>query len=278
VDSYLGQQGCLNTGNLLSQFTVSKSTIDAALRAATASRGTGSGSNIQLEAVVVGLSGGRSIGFVENYQPLEPIDPDVPPPTVTPVSKFSFVSGPYSVGITGSAENFPADTQWCLASGNSSCTPNLLNMQDWASTGSAGSGRFNWRYEIRPYQVGWCPGTYTAAIKAPNEIAQTASFTLEYPNLYAESGGLRVHNVPPPSVGTLKACFEYDVSHGPDNQPGSCYGKGQTAIINNGWSYDESSHTASYGGGPGVFGGHNGTMFFTFEYNCGVSQSAQQRF
>jgi hypothetical protein len=283
VNSYLAQQGCLNTGSLLSQFTVSKSTIDAALRAATASAGSGSGSNIQLEAVVVGLSGGRSIGFVQNYQPLAPIDPDggggggggVGSP---PVSSLSFVSGPYNIGITGSAQNFPDNTKWCLTAGTNSCTPNLSNMQDWSSTGSAGSGRFNWKYEVRPYQVGWCPGTFTAVMQAPNESAKTASFTIEYPNFYAATGGLQVYNVPPPSVGTLKGCFEYNQNYGPANAPGSCSSKGQTAIINNGWSYSESNHSASFGGDSSVFGGRHGTIFFTFDYNCGLSQTTSQSF
>lgn len=283
VNSHLAQQGCLNTGSLLSQFTVSKSTIDAALRATTASTGPGgSASSIQLEAVVVGLSGGRSIGFVENYQPLSPIDPDGKGGSGgtnnPPVSNLSFVSGPYNIGISGSAENFPDNTKWCLVPGNNSCTPNLSNMQDWASTGSASAGRFNWRYEVRPYQVGWCPGTFTAVMQAPNESAKTASFTIEYPNFYAGTGGLQVYNVPPPSVGTLKGCFEYSQNYGSGNQPGSCNGKGQTAIINNGWSYSESNHSASFGGDSSVFGGRHGTIFFTFDYNCGLSQTTSQSF
>ncbi|MBK7844104.1 MAG: hypothetical protein IPJ71_10480 [Bdellovibrionales bacterium] len=283
VNSHLAQQGCLNTGSLLSQFTVSKSTIDEALRAATASTGTGSGSKIQLEAVVVGLSGGRSIGFVENYQPLTPIDPgggggggggNTPP-----VSSLSFVSGPYNVGISGSAQNFPADTKWCLTTGTSSCSPTLSNMQDWVSVGPADPGRFNWKYEIRPYQIGWCPGTFTAVMQAPNESSYTASFTIEYPNFYAATGGLQVYNVPPPTVGTLKGCFEYDQDYGPSNKPGSCGGKGQTAIIGYGWSYNESTHSASFGGDSSVFGGRHGTIFFTFDYvKCGFSQTTSQRF
>lgn len=283
VNSHLAQQGCLNTGSLLSQFTVSKSTIDAALRAATASTGPGSGSNIQLEAVVVGLTGGRSIGFVENYQPLSPIDPvggggGGGGTNNPPVSTLSFVSGPYNVGITGSAENFPADTKWCLTTGNSSCVPTLANMQDWASTGPASSGRFNWKYEVRPYQVGWCPGTFTAVMQAPNESAKTASFTIGYPNFYAATGGLQVYNVPPPAVGTLKGCFEYDQNYGPANAPGSCNSMGQTPLINNGWSYNESTHSASFNGDSSVFGGRHGTIFFTFDYNCGLSQPTNQSF
>lgn len=277
VNSHLAQQGCLNTGDLLTQFTVSKSTIDAALRAANARTGSGSGSNIQLEAVVVGLSGGRSIGFVQNYQPLAPIDSDGGGGT-PPVSSFSFASGPYSVGTTGSAQNFPENTKWCLTPGTNSCTPNLSNMQDWSSTGSAGSGRFNWKYEVRPYQVGWCPGTFTAVMQAPNESAHKASFTIGYPDFKAATGGLQVYNVPPPSVGTLKGCFEYNESIGPANPPGSCSGRGQTAIINNGWSYDEGNHSASFGGDSSVFGGRHGTIFFTFDYNCGLSQTTSQSF
>lgn len=277
VNSHLAQQGCLNTGSLLSQFVVSKSAIDAALRSASASAGSGSGSNIQLEAVVVGLTGGRSIGFVENYQPLAPIDSDGGGGT-PPVSSLSFVSGPYNIGISGSAQNFPADTKWCLVPGNNSCTPNLSNMQDWSSAGSASAGRFNWRYEVRPYQVGWCPGTYTAVVQAPNEGAKTASFTIEYPNFYAGTGGLQVYNVPPPSVGTLKGCFEYDQDYGPANKPLSCGRTGNTPLINNGWSYDESNHSAAFGGDSGVFGGRHGTIFFTFDYSCGVSQTTSQSF
>ncbi|MBK9040990.1 MAG: hypothetical protein IPL83_17880 [Bdellovibrionales bacterium] len=280
VNSHLAQQGCLNTGNLLSQFAVSKSTIDAALRAATASAGSGSGSNIQLEAVVVGLTGGRSIGFVENYQPLSPIDPggNGGGTNNPPVSSLSFVSGPYNVGISGSAQNFPSNTNWCLTPGTNSCDPGLPNMRDWTSTGSAGSGRFNWKYEVRPYQVGWCPGTFTATMQAPGESPKTASFTIDYPNFYAGTGGLQVYNVPPPSVGTLKGCFEYNQNYGPANPPGSCSGKGQTALINNGWSYNESTHSASFGGDSSVFGGRNGTIFFTFDYNCGLSQTTSQSF
>jgi hypothetical protein len=282
VNSHLAQQGCLNTGSLLSQFTVSKGTIDNALRAATASTGTGSGSKIQLEAVVVGLSGGRSIGFVQDYQPLTPIDSDGGGGggSTPPVSSLSFASGPYNVGISGSAQNFPADTKWCLTQGNASCTPTLSNMQDWTSVGSAGSGRFNWKYEVRPYQVGWCPGTFTAVMKAPNadESSYTASFTIDYPNFYAGSGGLQVYNVPPPAVGTLKGCFEYDQDYGPSNQPGSCSRRGQTPIINSGWSYNESTHSASFGGDSSVFGGRHGTIFFTFDYNCGLSQTTSQSF
>ncbi|MBK8202656.1 MAG: hypothetical protein IPK68_10195 [Bdellovibrionales bacterium] len=249
VNSHLAQQGCLNTGSLLSQFTVSKSTIDAALRATTASTGPGgSASSIQLEAVVVGLSGGRSIGFVENYQPLSPIDPGGNGggggTNNPPVSSLSFISGPYNIGISGSAS----------------------------------AGRFNWKYEVRPYQVGWCPGTFTAVMQAPNESAKTASFTIEYPNFYAGTGGLQVYNVPPPSVGTLKGCFEYSQNYGSGNQPGSCNGKGQTAIINNGWSYSESNHSASFGGDSSVFGGRHGTIFFTFDYNCGGTQTTSQSF
>ncbi|MBK8203955.1 MAG: hypothetical protein IPK68_17120 [Bdellovibrionales bacterium] len=193
------------------------------------------------------------------------------------VTGLSFVSGSYSVGVTGSASNLPETTMWCLTQGSGSCTPNLSRMQDWVATGSTGNNRFNWRYEIRPYQVGWCPGTFTAVVQAPGETKLTASFTIGYPNTSVSNAGLRVNNVPPPSVGVLKGCFEYNQNYGANN-PGSCGGRGNTSIINNGWSYNESSHSATFNGDSSVFGGRHGTMFFTFEYNCGLVQTVTGSF
>ncbi|MBK7843799.1 MAG: M12 family metallopeptidase [Bdellovibrionales bacterium] len=195
-------------------------------------------------------------------------------PTVT---GLSFFSGSYSAGVTGSASNLPDTTMWCLTPGSGSCTPNLSRMQDWVSTGSTGNNRFNWKYEIRPYQVGWCPGTFTAVVQAPGETKLTASFTIGYPNTSVSNAGLRVNNVPPPSVGVLKGCFEYNELIGA-NIPGSCGGRGNTSIINNGWSYNESDHSATFNGDSSVFGGRHGTIFFTFEYNCGLKQTVSGSF
>ncbi|MBK9041289.1 MAG: M12 family metallopeptidase [Bdellovibrionales bacterium] len=195
------------------------------------------------------------------------------------VTGLSFVSGSYSVGVTGSASNLPDTTMWCLTPGSGSCTPNLSRMQDWAATGSTGNNRFNWKYEIRPYQVGWCPGTFTAVVQAPGETALRASFTIGYPDTSVSNGGLRVNNVPPPSVGVLKGCFEYYEEGGP-NGKGTCGtpGVGKTAIINSGWSYNESDHSATFNGNSSVFGGRHGTIFFTFEYNCGLTQTVSGSF
>jgi hypothetical protein len=193
------------------------------------------------------------------------------------VTGLSFVSGSYSVGVTGSASNLPDTTMWCLTQGSGSCTPNLSRMQDWVATGATGNNRFNWKYEIRPYQVGWCPGTFTAVVQAPGETKLTASFTIGYPNTSVSNAGLRVNNVPPPSVGVLKGCFEYNQNVGA-NDPGSCGGRGNTSIINNGWSYNESDHSATFNGNSSVFGGRHGTIFFTFEYNCGLRQTVSGSF
>lgn len=195
------------------------------------------------------------------------------------VTGLSFVSGSYSVGVTGSASNLPDTTMWCLTPGSGTCTPDLSRMQDWVPTGASGNNRFNWKYEIRPYQAGWCPGTFTAVVQAPGETKLSASFTIGYPNTSVSNSGLRVNNVPPPSVGVLKACFEYYEAGGPNGR-GTCGtpAVGNTAIIGNGWSYNESDHYATFNGDSSVFGGHHGTVFFTFEYNCGLKQTVSGSF